>query len=74
MKSGVTTNVLLMVIAACLVLIAGRMYTDRPMVAAAEAQPQPAGVQIYGCHRVMTYNCEWIAVQVDKNGVVQTGR
>jgi hypothetical protein len=67
-----TTNFLLFVIALSLVIIAGKQLLSAGVSEAVAAQPSSDQVvRIYGCHPQMGGGCNFVAVRVDANGVVQ---
>jgi hypothetical protein len=68
-KDG-TTNILLTVIAVCLVLIVARMYGVDKLTEAHSAQAN-GGTRIAGCFDPEEYGhpgCGWTPIRVDKKG------
>jgi hypothetical protein len=68
-----TTNILLAIIAVCLVLIAGRPVLEHVVPEAqAQAQPKPGQpVNLMGCFRSSAYaECKWVPVRANQDGAL----
>ena len=66
------TNALLLVIAACLVLIVIKMYSSVDFIAEAQAQSSDTA-RMYGCYqRISGSTCDWLPIEVTAGGRVIT--